>query len=154
MAPNKLNIMKTNFHLRTFFITSLGFCLLFLAGFAFTQQEDLGYIINHEKDIAVAEPGPHDGGGKTTAFPFFSKFKGAKMAFRKRILQPGATIGYHLQEQQEIYYILSGKGELTTNGKPITVSTGDAILTLPGNHHGLKPAGNEDLAVLITYENN
>jgi quercetin dioxygenase-like cupin family protein len=146
--------MKTRFHLPTFLITALVFSLFLLAGFAFTKQEDKGYIIDHEKEIAHDEPGPHDGGGKTTAFPFFSKFKGAKMAFRKRILHPGATIGYHLQEQQEIYYILSGKGELTTNGKTITVSTGDAILTLPGSHHGLKPVGNDDLAMLITYENN
>src|ERR1700753_4075117 len=134
--------MKTKLHLPTFLITALVFSLFFMAAFAYMRQNDKGYIINHEKDIAHDEPGPHDGGGKTTAYPFFSKFKDAKMAFRKRVLHPGSTIGYHLQEQQEIYYILSGKGELTTNGKAITVSTGDAILTLPGNHHGLKPVGN------------
>ncbi|MDB5116133.1 MAG: cupin protein [Mucilaginibacter sp.] len=145
--------MKIRFHFPTFLITALAFSLFFLAGFVFIQQ-DKGYILDHEKDIAVEDAGPHNGGGKTTAFPFFNKFKGAKMAFRKRILHPGSSIGYHLQEQQEIYYILSGKGELQMNGKTIPVSTGDALLTLPGSSHGLKPAGNEDLAVLITYENN
>jgi quercetin dioxygenase-like cupin family protein len=146
--------MKTTFHLRTFIITALGFSLIFLAGFVTRQQQDgLGYILNHEKDIARDEPGPHDGGGKTTAFPFFSKFKEAKMSFRKRVLYPGSTIGYHLQEKQEIYYIISGKGALTTNDKTIEVNTGDAILTLPGNHHGLKPIGNDTLAILIAYEN-
>lgn len=145
--------MKTKFHLPTFLITALTFSLFFAASYAFIQQ-DKGYILDHEKDIAVDEGGSHNGGGKTTAFPFFGKFKGAKMAFRKRILHPGSAIGYHLQEQQEIYYILSGKGELEMNGKTIAVSTGDAILTLPGNHHGLKPADNNDLSVLITYENN
>ncbi|MDB4924669.1 cupin domain-containing protein [Mucilaginibacter sp.] len=144
--------MKIKFHLPTFIITVLAFSLFFLAGFAFKQQ-DTGYILNHEKDIAIDDAGPHDGGGKTTAFPFFSKFKGGKMAFRKRILHPGSSIGYHLQEQQEIYYILSGKGDLQMNGKTIPVITGDAILTLPGSSHGLKPAGNEDLSVLITYQN-
>jgi mannose-6-phosphate isomerase-like protein (cupin superfamily) len=58
-----------------------------------------------------------------------------------------------LQQEQEIYYILNGNGELQMNGKTILVTTGDAILTLPGSSHGLKPVGNEDLAVLITYEN-
>jgi quercetin dioxygenase-like cupin family protein len=145
--------MKIRFHFPTFLIAALAFSLFFLAGFVFIQQ-DKGYILDHEKDIAVEDAGPHNGGGKTTAFPFFNKFKGAKMAFRKRILHPGSSIGYHLQEQQEIYYILSGKGELQMNGKTIPVSTGDALLTLPGSSHGLKPAGNEDLAVLITYENN
>jgi quercetin dioxygenase-like cupin family protein len=145
--------MKTNFHFPTFLITALVFSVFILAGFKAMQQEP-GYILDHEKEIAVEDAGPHDGGGKTTAYPFFKKFKGAKMAFRKRILHPGSSIGYHLQEQQEIYYILSGKGELNMNGKIITVSTGDALLTLPGSSHGLKPAGNEDLAVLITYQNN
>src|ERR1700761_9278073 len=130
--------MKTTFHFPTFLITTCVFASLLLAGFVLKQQEK-GYILDHEKDIAVDEGGSHNGGGKTTAFPFFSKFKGAKMAFRKRILHPGSSIGYHLQEQQEIYYILDAEGELQMNGKTIPVSTGDAILTLPGSHHGLKP---------------
>jgi quercetin dioxygenase-like cupin family protein len=144
--------MKINFHIPTFLITALVFSLLFLAGFTFIQQ-DKGYVLDHEKDIAKEDVGPHNGGGKTTAYPFFSKFKGGKMAFRKRILHPGSLIGYHLQQEQEIYYILNGNGELQMNGKTILVTTGDAILTLPGSSHGLKPVGNEDLAVLITYEN-
>lgn len=144
--------MKLKFHLPTFLITVAAFLLLFLFGFINFRQ-DKGYIIDHEKDIAINESGSHNGGGQTTAFPFFSKFKDAKFAFRKRILHPGSSIGYHLQEQQEIYYILNGNGELQMNGKTIPVTTGDAILTLPGSSHGLKPAGNEDLSVLIVYEN-
>ena len=143
---------KFNFHLPTFLITALGFSLLFLVGFTYVQQ-DKGYILDHEKDIAKEDVGPHNGGGKTTAYPFFSKFKGGKIAFRKRVLHPGSSIGYHLQQEQEIYYILNGNGELQMNGKTIPVTTGDAILTLPGSSHGLKPAGNEDLTVLITYQN-
>lgn len=144
--------MKLKFNLAAFLVTSAAFSLLLLFGFINFRQ-DKGYIIDHEKDIAVNEPGSHNGGGQTTAFPFFSKFKDAKLAFRKRILHPGSSIGYHLQEKQEIYYILNGNGELQMNGKTIPVTTGDAILTLPGSSHGLKPAGNEDLSVLIVYEN-
>jgi hypothetical protein len=55
--------MKINFHLPTFIITALVFSLIFLAGFTFTQQDN-GYILNHEKDIAVADVGPHNGGVK------------------------------------------------------------------------------------------
>jgi quercetin dioxygenase-like cupin family protein len=144
--------MKFNFHLPTFLITALAFSLLFLAGFTFKQQ-DKGYVLDHEKDIAVDDVGPHNGGGKSTAYPFFGKFKGNKVTFRKRILHPGSSIGYHLQEAQEIYYILNGNGELQMNGKPIPVTTGDAILTLPGSSHGIKPAGNDDLTMLIVYQN-
>lgn len=144
--------MKSKFHLPTFLITSAAFSLLLLFGFTNFRQDN-GYIIDHENDIAINETGSHNGGGQTTAFPFFSKFKDARLVFRKRILHPGSSIGYHLQEKQEIYYILNGKGELQMNGKTIPVTTGDAILTLPGSSHGLKPAANEDLSVLIVYEN-
>jgi mannose-6-phosphate isomerase-like protein (cupin superfamily) len=126
--------------------------LFFLLGFV-AKQTKPGYYIDHEKAIAVEQPGPHDGGGKTTAFPFFGQVKDAKMVFRKRILHPGSAIGYHLQEKQEIYYIISGSGELNMNGLTTPVAAGDAILTMPGSSHGLKPTGTGDLAVLITYEN-
>jgi mannose-6-phosphate isomerase-like protein (cupin superfamily) len=142
--------MKTNN--RTLISAALICPLFFLFGFI-SKQTQPGYYIDHEKAIADDQPGPHDGGGKTTAFSFFGKVKDAKMVFRKRILHSGSAIGYHLQEKQEIYYIISGSGELTMNGKIIPVTTGDAILTMPGSSHGLKPMGNDDLAVLITYEN-
>jgi mannose-6-phosphate isomerase-like protein (cupin superfamily) len=38
------------------------------------------------------------------------------MVFRKRALHRGAAIGYHEQEEDEIYYVVSGTGELTLNG--------------------------------------
>lgn len=125
----------------------------FIAGFVVARKTTTqdGYILTHEKDIAINEPGPHDGGGNTTAYGFFKDAPGFKLAFRKRVLHPGATIGYHLQETDEIYYILEGKGEMTMNGKTFPVEKGDAILTRPGNSHGLKPIGNQDLVVLINY---
>ncbi|MES2376328.1 MAG: cupin domain-containing protein [Bacteroidota bacterium] len=144
--------MKINFHLPTFIITATVFSLIFLAGFTFTQQ-DKGYILEHEKDIVTEGPGPHNGGGKTTAYPYFGKFKDAKTVFRKRVLHPGSSIGYHLQESQEIYYIINGNGEMQMNGKSFPVTNGDAILTLPGSSHGLKPAGDGDLTMLIVYQN-
>ena len=127
-----------------------------LVAFTLKQQQPPvsgGFILEHEQDIKHDEPGSHNGGGNTTAFPFFSKDKSLRIAFRKRILHPGSSIGYHLQKEDEIYYILGGHGILQMNGKDIPVSTGDAILTKPGSSHGLKPAGNEDLTVLITYDN-
>jgi len=120
---------------------------------AFTRQKQQeGYILEREKEIAVNEKGPHDGGGETIAYPFFSRANDFKLVFRKRTLKPGSSIGYHLQEKDEIYYIVSGTGEMTINGKSFTVSAGDAVLTRPGNSHGLKPTGNSELSLIINYE--
>lgn len=109
------------------------------------------YILEQEKTIAAEQPGPHNGGGNTTAFNFFSKAKDFKLAFRKRILHPGSAIGYHLQKEDEIYYVLSGKGEMQMNGETFAVQAGDAILTRPGSSHGLRQVGDEDLVIIINY---
>ena len=127
----------------------------FIAGSLFTsarQQQEPGYILEHEKDISQAETGPHKGGGSTTAFKFFTKAAESKLDFRKRVLHPGSAIGYHLQKEEEIYYIDSGTGESQMNGKSFIVTAGDAILTHPGNWHGLKQTGTDDLVVIIVYE--
>lgn len=136
----------------------LSYIVVFLAGvlstlvlMAFTRHRQEGYILEHENDIAVEQPGPHKGGGLTTAYPFFSKAKDFKIAFRKRVLRPGSAIGYHLQKEDEIYYILNGKGEMTMNGKTFPVRAGDAILTRPGSSHGLKPVGGDSLTIIINY---
>lgn len=117
------------------------------------SQTTQPYILEHEKDIAKDEPGTHNGGGNTTGYSFFSRADGLKMTFRKRVLHPGSAIGYHLQKEDEIYYIISGTGEMQMNGKTFPVKTGDAVLTRPGSSHGLKQTGNDDLVIIINYKN-
>jgi mannose-6-phosphate isomerase-like protein (cupin superfamily) len=123
--------------------------LLFMSAFA-RHQPVSGYILEHEKDLAKNEPGPHDGSGTTTAYSFFTKATASQLVFRKRVLHPGSSIGYHLQKEEEIYYILSGAGEMMMNNEKFT--GGDAILTLPGSSHGLKQSGKDDLVILIDYQ--
>lgn len=129
--------------------------LFFLSGILASQvlqrTSTEPYILENEKDIPVKQTGPHNGGGETTGFNFFSKAKDFHLAFRKRILHPGSAIGYHLQKEDEIYYVLSGRGEMQMNGQSFEVKPGDAILTRPGSSHGLKQAGAEDLVIIINY---
>jgi len=118
---------------------------------AYGQQQ---YILEHEKNIAEQQPGPHDGDGMTTGYSFFSQAKDLKMIFRKRVLHKGSAIGYHLQKEDEVYYIVSGEGVMKMNDETFKVKAGDAILTRPGSSHGLRPAGNKDLVIIITYQGN
>lgn len=110
------------------------------------------YIVQNDINVAKEEPGTHAGGGKTMGFNFFGDVKGLKTAFRKRILKPGSSIGYHLQKEDEIYYIISGNGKMQMNGKIFSVIPGDAILTRPGSSHGISPNQDNDLVILIVYE--
>src|SRR5262245_18018195 len=111
-----------------------------------------GYILERDADVARAEPGTHKGGGETIGYSFFAKAPGLRMVFRKRALKPGSGIGYHEQTEDEIYYVISGRGVMTIDGKRLHVTARTAVLTRPGSSHGLKQAGDEDLIILINYE--
>ncbi len=137
--------------LTIFCLAILCFTVGIFASFTKLQKEEIGYILEHEKDIAVSEPGTHKGGGNSTGYRFFKAATDSKLQFTKRILHPGSAIGYHLQQEEEIYYIAAGMGEMSMNGDTFFVTTGDAILTLPDSRHGLKQIGNEDLVVIINY---
>jgi mannose-6-phosphate isomerase-like protein (cupin superfamily) len=125
-----------------------------LAGALFAQEPKTkgGYIIQHDQEIAKPEGAPHNGPGQTVAYSFFDKTPNLHFVFRKRVLKPGAGIGYHEQREDEVYYVLSGRGVMTLDDKLYDVGPGTAILTRTGSSHGLKQVGAEDLVVLITYE--
>lgn len=110
-----------------------------------------GHAIVNESDIPEEQPGPHDGGGTTTAWPFFDGEPGLELVFRKRALHPRSGIGYHLHDKDEVYYVLSGRGTYTLNGEEIEVGPGMALLTRPGDSHGLKVLGDKDLVIFIVY---
>lgn len=107
--------------------------------------------VEQARDIAVEQPGPHEGLGTTTAYPFFADAAGFDLVFRQRALHPGATIGEHRNDKDEIYYVLSGRGELMLDGKRREVGAGDAILTRNGSTHALAQRGQADLVIIVAY---
>ena len=111
-----------------------------------------GYILEHDAEVAKQEPGTHNGGGQTVGYSFFAKAPKLALVFRKRALKPGSGIGYHEQKEDEIYYVLSGRGMMTVDDKSFEVGPGAAVLTRPGSSHGLKQVGTEDLVIMINYE--
>jgi mannose-6-phosphate isomerase-like protein (cupin superfamily) len=111
-----------------------------------------GYILERDAEVAKTGPAPHSGPGRSTGYSFFEKAAGFKQVFRKRVLHPGAAIGYHPQKEDEVYYILGGEGVMQMNGKEFPVKPGDAILTRPGSSHGLMQRGKDDLTLIIVYE--
>ncbi|SDG92047.1 Cupin domain-containing protein [Pedobacter terrae] len=132
---------------------TLLFFIFFISIAAKAQTADTSkYFLQNDAEVAKEEPGTHNGGGKTIGFNFFAQAKNLKTAFRKRILKPGSSIGYHLQKEDEIYYVISGKGTMQMNGKTFAVKPGDAILTRPGSSHGISPDASNDLTILIVYE--
>ena len=109
-------------------------------------------LIERDSAVATREPGPHNGGGETIAYSFFTRVPHLDLVFRKRALHRGAAIGYHRQDEDEIYYVVSGTGELTLNGEGAVVGPGTAVLTRTGSSHGLRQTGSADLVIIIAYQ--
>lgn len=110
-----------------------------------------GSLIEHDSLVATPQPGPHRGGGRTTAYSFFSTAPQLELVFRKRVLHAGSAIGYHPQREDEIYYVLGGTGEYVLDDVRHVVGPGTAMLTRPGSSHGIRPMGGEDLVLLVAY---
>jgi mannose-6-phosphate isomerase-like protein (cupin superfamily) len=123
-----------------------------LHAIAMQQPAPGGYVIEHDAEVAKNEPGTHNGGGQTVGYSFFSKVPKLGLVFRKRALKPGSGIGLHVQKEDEIYYVLSGTGTMTLDGKTVNVTPGTAVLTRTGSSHSLRQTGAEDLVILINYE--
>ncbi|KRD32116.1 hypothetical protein ASE35_14335 [Lysobacter sp. Root916] len=133
-------------------------CLLALAWCAGVAQAAApacaprsGSYVEQARDLAVDQPGPHEGQGRTTAYPFFEQAADFDLVFRQRALHRGASIGEHRNDKDEIYYVLSGRGELMLDEARREVGVGDAILTRKGSTHGLKQLGEQDLVIVVVY---
>jgi mannose-6-phosphate isomerase-like protein (cupin superfamily) len=134
---------------------ALMLCLALTLAAAVSAQTPVkkgGTFVQHDEETAKPERGPHDGPGQTVGYVFFDKIPNLHFSFRKRVLKPGAGIGYHEQHEDEVYYVLSGHGVMTLDGKPTEVGPGTAILTRTGSSHGITQAGSEDLVLIITFE--
>jgi mannose-6-phosphate isomerase-like protein (cupin superfamily) len=139
--------MKTRLLLFVF-ISIVGLASYKLVDFTSTE----GYIFERDREVGKKGASPHNGKGSSTGYSFFENAPNYPFAFRKRVLHKGATIGYHKQAEDEVYYIISGTGLMTINGEKMVVKAGDAILTRTGSSHGLAQRGEDDLTLIITYK--
>jgi mannose-6-phosphate isomerase-like protein (cupin superfamily) len=96
--------------------------------------------------------GVHGGDGFAVARRLFTRddFASSMFFFNESSLQPGSSYGDHPhQGDEEIYYILEGRGLMQVDGEEQEVETGDAVLTRSGSHHSLRNIGNSPLRVLV-----
>jgi len=73
-----------------------------------------------------------------------------KCSLAEETLPAGAAVGKHFhRETEEIYYILSGTGEMTVGGETEAVSAGDAVYIPKGHIHTLKNTGSEPMKIML-----
>lgn len=108
-------------------------------------------VVIDENDVKVDEPPPHGDIGMSTAYRISDAAPGRAMEFRKRELHPGAEIGAHLIGHDEVYYVLSGRGEVISDGEKAELGPGMAAYLYEGAYVGIRQLGHEPLAIIISY---
>ncbi|HET6451442.1 MAG TPA: cupin domain-containing protein [Spirochaetia bacterium] len=92
-----------------------------------------------------------DGAG---AVEFLHVFRSRELRGRTRLfarlrLEAGSSIGFHRHEgEEEIFYILSGRGEVSEGGPASLVEPGDAVLTGDGAGHSIANPGPDPLELM------
>lgn len=67
-------------------------------------------------------------------------------------LEPqGGQVPWHNQDQDEVYFIVSGAGEMCLGQERRQVSTGQAVQIPPGVFHQLTNTGDEPMVMIYVY---
>lgn len=110
-----------------------------------------GMVVIDERTTLREEAPPHGAIGTSTAYRITDGVPGRTMEFRKRILHVGAAIGLHPIDHDEVYYVLSGKGEVTSDGLSQVIAPGTAAYLFRGATVGIRQIGNSPLTLIISY---
>jgi mannose-6-phosphate isomerase-like protein (cupin superfamily) len=111
-------------------------------------------VVIDERDVVREEAPPHGAIGMSTAYRISDAVPQPKtMEFRKRVLHKGAAIGLHPIAHDEVYYVLSGEGEVTSDGVTKKLKPGMAAYLYDGAVVGIKQVGKKPLTIIISYPN-
>ncbi|WP_295195859.1 cupin domain-containing protein [uncultured Brevundimonas sp.] len=108
-------------------------------------------LVIHEADTMVRQPPPHNGTGMSTAYRISGMAPNRSMEFRKRIMHPGSSIGLHVITHDEVYHVVSGEGDVTTDGVTTRMKAGDTAYLYDGGNVGIQQVGEDDLVLIIAY---
>lgn len=108
-------------------------------------------LVIREADVMVRQPPPHNGMGMSTAYRISDAAPNRAMEFRKRVMHPGSSIGLHVIAHDEVYYVISGQGDVISDGVITRMEPGDTAYLYDGNNVGITQVGDEDLVLIIAY---
>lgn len=109
-------------------------------------------VVVNEIDVMRDEPPPHGEIGMSTAYRISDAVPQPRtMEFRKRVLHVGAAIGLHPIAHDEVYYVLSGEGVVSSDGVDKPLKPGSAAYLYTGANVGIRQTGKTPLALIISY---
>ncbi|MBD8641399.1 MULTISPECIES: cupin domain-containing protein [unclassified Sphingomonas] len=108
-------------------------------------------VIVDEAATMREEPTPHGAIGSSTAYRISDGVTGRTMEFRKRILHSGSAIGLHRIAHDEVYYVVSGTGAVSSGGATQDLRTGMTAYLFDGETVGIRQTGAGPLVLIIAY---
>ena len=108
-------------------------------------------VVVDEREVMRREPVPHGAIGMSTAYRISDAAPNRTMEFRKRVLDAGAAIGLHPIAHDEVYYVLSGEGDVTSDGVTRRLKPGMAAYLYKDAVVGIKQVGMAPLALIVSY---
>lgn len=94
-----------------------------------------------EDMIKTVKPQMRGGTGQTTVtdWLFAGEYTGKARLMATITLEPGCSIGEHIHEnEEEVFYIISGTALYNDNGHDVTLSAGDSCICLAGQSHSIE----------------
>lgn len=111
-------------------------------------------VVVREEDVRREEAPPHGAIGTSTAYRISDAVPAPRaMEFRRRVLHVGAAIGAHPIAHDEVYYALSGRGEVVSDGVTAVLEPGMAAYLWRGAVVGIRQLGEEPLDLIVSYPN-
>jgi mannose-6-phosphate isomerase-like protein (cupin superfamily) len=127
---------------------------LLLAGGEAAPPPARPMVVVREEDVRREEPPPHGAIGTSTAYRISDAVPLPRaMEFRRRVLHPGAAIGEHGIAHDEVYYVISGRGEVVSDGVTAVLEPGMAAYLWKGAVVGIRQLGEEPLDLIVSYPN-
>jgi mannose-6-phosphate isomerase-like protein (cupin superfamily) len=108
-------------------------------------------VVVNENDVVQEEPTPHGNIGMSTAYRISDAAPQRTMEFRKRVLHAGSAIGLHVLGHDEVYYVLDGEGEVSSDGTTQRLTAGMAAYMYKGANVGIRQLGPKPLTLIVAY---
>ena len=123
-------------------------------GQATTTRPERPLLVIRENDVKRDEPPPHGAIGMSTAYRISDAVPAPRqMEFRKRVLHVGAAIGLHPIGHDEVYYVVSGEGDVVSDGETRRMTAGTAAYLYEGAVVGIWQRGDKPLELIVSYPN-
>lgn len=108
-------------------------------------------VVIDERDVVKREAVPHGRIGMSTAWRITDAVPQRTFEFRRRALDKGAAIGLHVLSHDEVYYVLSGQGEVESDGVKRRLTAGMTAYLYEGANVGIRQSGPEPLSLIVAY---